>query len=74
MKSLQTRTAKYRGRLAHSVLFINASIMQIQNMTQIQTKNPAVFFYSKETPTQVFSCEYCEIFSPHKKKLYYLLQ
>ena len=31
----------YRGRLVHSVLLINANIMQIHTMTQIQTKNPA---------------------------------
>ena len=34
----------YRGRLVHSVLLMNASIMQIQTMTQIQTKNPATYF------------------------------
>ena len=37
----------YRGRLVHSVLLINASIMQIQTMTQIQTKNPAAYFNTR---------------------------
>ena len=34
----------YRGRLVHSVLLINANIMQIQTMTQIQSKKPAASF------------------------------
>ena len=34
----------YRGRLAHSALLRNANIMQIQTMTQMQTKNPAASF------------------------------
>ena len=37
----------YRGRLVHSVLLINASIMQIQTMMQIQTKNPATYFNNR---------------------------
>ena len=34
----------YRGRLVHSALLRNANIMQIQTMTQMQTKNPAASF------------------------------
>ena len=37
----------YRGRLVHSVLLINASIMQIQTMIQIQTKNLAAHFKTR---------------------------
>ena len=41
------QNTSYRGRLVHSVLLINASIMQIQTMTQIQTKNPAAYFNTR---------------------------
>ena len=40
-------TGRYRGRLVHSVLLINANIMQIQTMTQIQLKNPAAYFNTR---------------------------
>ena len=46
MKKLKTavknNTGTYRGRLVHSVLLINANIMQIQTMTQMQTQNPVI--------------------------------
>ena len=46
MKKLKTavknNTGTHRGRLVHSVLLINANIMQIQTMTQMQTQNPVI--------------------------------